>query len=275
MKQVIIPLIIFAVTISACAQKDDLVTIKTEYGDIKVLLFDDTPLHKENFLKLAKSGAYDSTIFHRIIQNFMIQGGDVNQKPGVKEKIEYNIPAEFISNHFHHKGALAAARQPDQMNPKKESSGCQFYIVQGNVWDKATLVTDLQKINSYVQQLAKIPGYEGIMDTLSMVYETRGNQGYGDKLFELKPVMEEKFGKIFEKAYTPEQVEAYTTVGGTPHLDGDYTVFGRVVEGLDVVDKIAAVSMPPGASKPMKNIYMTMEVEAIPVEKIKELYGDK
>ena len=180
-------------------EKETLVLIKTSLGDITVKLYNDTPLHRDNFIKLINEGWYNNSPFHRVINNFMIQGGhneDGRVDPG------YTIPAEFRSNHIHKKGALAAARQGDQVNPKKASSGCQFYIVQGNVLTEA-------HIQMYKQ----------------------------------------RYGLTF----TEEQVEAYTTVGGTPHLDGEYTVFGEVVEGLDVIDKIAKV----------KTGYMDVPVEAV------------
>jgi peptidyl-prolyl cis-trans isomerase B (cyclophilin B) len=179
--------------------------IHTDYGDIHGILYNDTPLHRDNFVKLVNQGWYNGSIFHRVIKDFMIQGGqnaDGRQDPG------YTVPAEFRANHFHKKGALAAARMPDQMNPEKASSGSQFYIVQGRVFDEAML----------------------------------NNTAQGGKSF------------------TDEQRQVYSTVGGTPHLDGDYTVFGEVTEGLEVVDKIAAVKTAPG-DRPVNEVKMTIEIE--------------
>jgi cyclophilin family peptidyl-prolyl cis-trans isomerase len=187
------------------AQKIVKVLIHTDMGDIKVALYNDTPKHRDNFVKLAKAGFYNGSVFHRIIKNFMIQGGGTQD--GLPE-LSDRIPAEILPNHFHKKGALAAARLPDQVNPKKESSGSQFYIVVGNVYTEAQL-------NSFEAQAGK--------------------------------------------KFTPEQRKAYSTVGGTPHLDGGYTVFGEVIEGMDVVDKIAAVKTGAG-DKPEKPIKMTMKV---------------
>ena len=180
-------------------EKETLVLIKTTKGDITVKLYNDTPLHRDNFIKLINEGWYNNSPFHRVIKNFMIQGGqnqDGTVDPG------YRVPAEFRPNHFHKKGALAAARQGDQYNPEKASSGCQFYIVQGQVLTEANI----------------------------QMYQQR----YG-------------------LTFTEEQIKAYTTVGGTPHLDGEYTVFGEVVEGLEVIDKIAGV----------KTGYMDVPVEAV------------
>ena len=168
-------------------EKETVVVIETSMGTIKAKLYNDTPKHRDNFIKLINEGWYNGSPFHRVIKDFMIQGGqnaDGRLDPG------YTIPAEITNNHFHKKGALAAARQPDQVNPKKASSGSQFYIVQGKKFDEAWLD----------------------------MYENRS-------------------GKVF----SARQRQAYQTTGGSPHLDGDYTVFGEVTEGLDVVDKIAAV----------------------------------
>ncbi|MEI6061873.1 MAG: peptidylprolyl isomerase [Bacteroidota bacterium] len=187
------------------AQKMTKVLIHTDMGDIKVELYNDTPQHRDNFIKLAKQGFYDGSIFHRVIKGFMVQGGGA---PTGKPEVTNKVPAEFKPNHIHKKGALAAARMGDQVNPKKESSGSQFYIVQG------------QKVSN---------------DQLNQ--------------FDTKRAVK----------YTPEQRSIYTTLGGTPFLDGDYTVFGEVTEGLDVIDKIAAVQTQPG-DKPVKDIKMTMKV---------------
>ena len=120
--------------LSSCGDKEKMVVIHTPYGSMKALLYEETPLHKANFIKLVESGSYDSTIFHRVIEAFMIQGGDVNAKKGIQEKVAYTVPAEIVPQFFHKKGALAAARMGDDVNPKKESSGCQFYIVQGKIF---------------------------------------------------------------------------------------------------------------------------------------------
>ena len=189
MKKLILAVLIIAgltCTAQKATEKETVVVIKTSMGTIKAKLYNDTPQHRDNFIKLDNEGWYNGSPFHRVIKDFMIQGGqnaDGRLDPG------YTVPAEFKDNHFHKKGALAAARQPDQVNPKKASSGSQFYIVQGKVYDDATL----------------------------------------DKL-------ESRMG-----VFSARQRQAYKTVGGTPFLDGEYTVFGEVTEGLEVVDKIAAV----------------------------------
>ena len=204
MKKLILMSLIFAGLMCQAQEKETVVVIETNHGTIKAMLYDDTPLHRDNFIKLVNEGWYNGSPFHRVIKNFMIQGGqnaDGRQDPG------YTVPAEFKANHFHKKGALCAARQGDQVNPKKASSGSQFYIVQGQVYDDKTL--DL-----YENRLGKVIG--------------------------------------------PKQRQAYKSIGGTPHLDGDYTVFGEVIEGLDVVDKIAGV----------KTGYMDKPVEPVIIKTI-------
>ncbi len=187
------------------AQKTTKVLIHTDMGDIKVALYNDTPLHRDNFVQLAKNGFYTGSIFHRVIKGFMIQGGGA---PAGVPEMSSRVPAEFVPAHIHKKGALCAARMGDQVNPKKESSGSQFYIVQG---DK---ISDAQ-LNQFDQRRTV--------------------------------------------KYTPDQRKIYTTLGGTPFLDGEYTVFGEVIEGMDVIDKIAAVQTAAG-DKPLKDIKMTMKV---------------
>jgi len=274
LKNIVFLLIGITITLSACAKKDYLVTIKTSYGDMKIILYDQTPQHKENFIKLAKNGDYDSTIFHRVIGDFMIQGGDVNAKPGNENKIDYKIPAEFVDTLFHHKGALAAAREGDNRNPTKASSGCQWYIVQGIVYGDGELTTDMAKINKYLKQLIEKPGYTYLQEELSRIYYDEGEAAFNKKLMELKPVLENEFNENFDKDFPKERLELYTTMGGTPHLDDDYTVFGRVVEGLDVIDKIAAVETGR-MDKPVEDVFMTVEVETISKKKFMKLYGTK
>ncbi len=190
-----------------------LVRIITDHGNMTVKLYNETPQHRDNFLKLAKEGFYDSLLFHRVIRNFMIQGGDPDSKnarqgqPLGQGGPGYTIPAEIVPGLIHKKGALAAARLGDAMNPTKASSGSQFYLVQGRAYSE-------QEINMFEQQ---------------------GHR------------------------FTPEQRAAYTTVGGTPHLDNEYTVFGEVIEGLEVIDAIAAVQTAPG-DRPVKDVRMKMEV---------------
>lgn len=273
MKKIIF-LFTIVITFSACQSQDYLFTLDTKYGEIKFILYDATPLHKENFLKLTREGRFDSTTFHRIIENFMIQGGDVNAKPGNEDPIDYTIPAEFVDTLFHHRGAIGAARQGDKINPEKRSNGSQFYIVQGEKFSKKELVTDIDKVNKFLPKLAEVPGYDSVLIALEKVYRTRGQKYYTDTLLSFVPFMEERFDMSFKKDYPKERVKVYTTIGGTPHLDDGYTVFGRVVEGMDVVDKIASVPTNR-MGKPDEPIYITISVEEMSKKKWNKKYGGK
>lgn len=206
MKKILIALLLVsAFAVQAQEKAETLILIKTSYGDITAKLYNDTPKHRDNFIKLIKEGWYNGSVFHRVIQNFMIQGG--GNARGVADP-GYTIDAEFVPAHFHKKGALAAARMGDNVNPEKKSSGSQFYIVQG------------QKFDANV--LAMMSSRNGI-------------------------------------TYTDDQKKTYATLGGTPHLDGAYTVFGEVVSGFDVIDKIASVKTGPG-DKPLEDVSMTIEI---------------
>ena len=260
---------IILILIQSCAMdKDVLITISTPYGDMKAILYDETPLHKKNFIELSESGKFDSTIFHRVIESFMIQGGDVNLIGD--DEIDYTIPAEFNENLFHRKGEIAAARMGDDVNPDKESSGCQFYIVHGKVYKEEELTLDINALYGGVKRLLQEDEYS---DMRQKFVDAQNDPEETQKLaISLSEVCEEKYGIQIRKNISDDVLKAYTTVGGVPHLDGAYTVFGRIVEGLDIIDKIAAVNTGP-ADKPVEDVPMTFKVERISKEKITKNYG--
>ena len=261
--------ILLFIIISCDMEKDVLITINTTYGDMKAILFEETPLHKKNFITLTKEEKFNSTIFHRVIKDFMIQGGDVNLK-GDPNAIDYTIPAEFNDKFFHSKGALAAARMGDNVNPKKESSGCQFYIVDGSIFTKEELSTDIQSLYEGIQLLFMEPEYSDLKDKFLKVQNDRKET---QKLaMQFKNVVKEKFDISTSIDILPEKLEAYSSLGGSPHLDGEYTVFGRVVEGLDVIDKIAAVKTGQ-ANKPIEDIQMKVSLEMVKKDFITKTYG--
>ena len=229
MKLIIKSLILVALTAGmiACSttsklgnQKEPKVKIETTEGDIIVKLYNQTPLHRDNFLKLVKEKFYDGVLFHRVIADFMIQGGDPDSKNAKQNAmlgdgdVGYTVPAEFRTPAIYHKkGALAAARQGDSENPQKASSGCQFYIVEGKTF------TDAELDNMQAGKIAR--------------YGSTAN----DSIYK----------------FSPKARADYKTIGGTPHLDGNYTVFGEVIKGIDVVEKISKVKTNP-QDRPMIDV---------------------
>lgn len=268
------------VMLTACGDKnkDYIVTIKTSFGDMKVLLYEETPLHKKNFLDLAKSGRFDSTIFHRVMKDFMIQGGNFYEKEGKQEPVSARIPMEVVDGLIHKKGELAAARQPDSVNPDKLSSSCQFYIVHGKVYTNAELTIDQFKLNQAMSAMLQQDGYDSLREVFVQLQTAREFEKMSELAINYKAECEEVMGVELGKEIDGVRLEAYTTVGGVPHLDNEYTVFGRVIEGLDVIDKIAAVQVRasrPGApvTSPVESIYLSMEVEEVKKKKITKMYG--
>lgn len=264
--------------LSGCAQeKDYVVTIKTEYGTMVAILYDETPKHKQNFIKLAKEHFYDSLLFHRVIEGFMIQGGDPQSKnapagarlgnggPG------YTVDAEINPKFVHEKGALSAARLGDQQNPSRASSGSQFYIVQGRKVTEEEIRIDPAKFSKAVQQFLSNPANQAIYDSIGRLYQTGNPQAAEQYILKLKPRIEKETGLPTERDVIPESLKVYATAGGAPQLDGAYTVFGKVISGLDVIDKIAA--QPTQNERPVKDIRMSVSVEEMPKKKIEKLYG--
>lgn len=215
MRKLVMLLSLVAVMASCSSKKEYMVRMFTTAGVVDVKLYDETPEHRDNFVKLVKEQRYDSLLFHRVIRNFMIQGGDPDSKYAAPGKLlgegdlGYTVEPEFMPElHFHRRGALAAAREGDDVNPTKASSASQFYIVWGNVFTK-------------------------------------------EQLDRLKTQYKQRTGK--DITITPKQLEVYTTIGGTPHLDGDYTVFGEVVKGLEVVDAIQNVKCDEN-DRPLRDV---------------------
>lgn len=228
--------LVFATSCASGGKKYTIVEIKTNQGNIYLWLYDDTPLHRDNFLKLIREGYYNGTRFHRVIKDFMIQGGDPNSKLDEMKKQwglggpDYSIPAEFVPTHYHKKGALAAARMGDDVNPQRASSGSQFYIVQGQVFNN-------QSLDFIQQQIAEAIG---------------------------KP----------DFTFSQQARNDYSTIGGTPHLDMQYTVFGEVISGLEVVDKIAS-SPTNEFDQPLENITIQINVLELNARQLKKRYNYK
>ena len=241
------------------ANADAFVEIQTSEGDITVRLFGDTPKHRDNFLKLVKEGYYDNVLFHRVINEFMVQTGDPDSKAAPVGKMlgsggpGYTLDAEIVyPAHFHKRGALAAARQGDQVNPERRSSGSQFYIVTGKAYNDSTLSQMERQIDIIQKQQIFNDLTKQYKDSIMNMRRNRDQAGLQALQEELIAITEKKAAEN-PASLTPAQREAYTTKGGTPHLDGQYTVFGEVVSGMDVVDKIEKAETD-GNDRPVKDI---------------------
>ena len=222
------------------------VQIETDFGIIKIRLYDETPLHRDNFIKLLNDGVYTDLLFHRVIQGFMIQGGDPDSKnaePGKRlgeGDLGYTIPAEFNPKFFHHRGVLAAAREGDQANPEKRSSASQFYILQGKVFRSGELdtllvnFTEARKVKLF-QDKVRI-----VKDELNKLNSEGKQDELTARLTEIKAEVSAEAASLPPITFSEEQRNAYTTVGGYPSLDNNYTIFGEVIEGLNVIDQIAS-----------------------------------
>ena len=251
-------ILIFIFILTACNSTGStdtvLILIKTNIGDIKVRLYNETPIHKNNFLKLINNGFYEGISFHRVINEFMIQAGDPRTRNDFNTLADslnnYTIPAEFNPNLFHKKGALAAARQGNEINPYMRSSGTQFYIVQGKKYTDEELTDAELRINSQIKQGKFNILVKETADSLRMIASSATDA-------EIQEIASRKMFDYLtftpDFKLSPEQRNTYKTIGGTPRLDGTYTVFGEVTEGLEIVDRIAA-EKTDHSDKPLNNI---------------------
>ena len=240
------------------------VKIQTTLGDIIVRLYDETPQHRDNFVKLAKEGYYDGTLFHRVIKDFMIQGGDPDSKGAPAGKMlgvggpDYTIEAEIKSGLYHKRGALAAARQGDEVNPERRSSGSQFYIVWGQVYNEG----QLRQFSKQMEMLQMQAVFNALAkehhDEIMQMRRERNRAGLQELQEKLAAEAEAQV-KAQGAGMTDEQRAIYSTVGGTPHLDGQYTVFGEVEEGLDIVEMIQQSKTARG-DRPVDDIEMRVVV---------------
>lgn len=277
-------LMLLTLLVLSCTEKKEVVIFETPFGEMTAILYDETPIHKENFLKLAKSGQYNDVLFHRVIENFMIQTGDLST--GASEKdADYRLDAEFMSSkYFHEKGALAAARRGDETNPAKKSSGSQFYIVQGEKYDDEGL-----KLRAKRRHFLKLyPIFQRAIKTdraveLTEKWAYHTNRYREDTTYDFgtaqeglilnsQSTLETLYGPLNDPGYTNEQKEVYATIGGAPHLDGEYTVFGKVIEGLEVIDKVAALATDD-RDRPLEEIRLKVRVESMTASEYEAKYG--
>ncbi|HPR32029.1 MAG TPA: peptidylprolyl isomerase [Prolixibacteraceae bacterium] len=252
----------FLLSVQNLAGKDPgkRVLIKTSFGDMTVLLYDDTPQHRDNFIQLVENGFYNGLLFHRVIKDFMIQGGDPESKKAPAGKRlgsggpGYQIPAEIKPEHFHKKGALAAARTGDAANPERKSSGSQFYIVQGKTWTREELNDFQEKMKFQTSRSEAMKLFRQRQEEVQRLQQ----EGKTDSANAIMVSIQEEADKKAEQTIRPiseERISIYTTLGGTPHLDDTYTVFGEVLDGFSVLDSIAGVPTLPG-DRPVENVEM-------------------
>jgi peptidyl-prolyl cis-trans isomerase B (cyclophilin B) len=238
---------------------------------MKVKLYDETPKHRDNFVKLVEEGFYDSLLFHRVIEDFMVQGGDPESKdadtnarlgsggPG------YKIEAEINEDLYHKRGVLAAAREGDQVNPERKSSGSQFYIVDGKTFsdeelDQLEERMNMQKKNEIFMELIQKEENQDLRQAYDSIRQAQDREAFEKLVNErIEPMIEEELEKQGSFAFSEEQRELYKTTGGAPHLDGAYTAFGEVYEGLDVLDSIA-VTATDESDRPKEDIIIEMEM---------------
>ncbi|WP_430814287.1 peptidylprolyl isomerase [Carboxylicivirga sp. RSCT41] len=253
------------ILLSACSTQPKegvMLLMKTSKGDMKIKLYDETPQHRDNFVKLAEQGFYDSLLFHRVINEFMIQGGDPESKGAEPAKMlgnggpGYQVPAEInYPALFHKKGALAAARTGDNVNPEKKSSGSQFYIVQGKTYNDEGFASIEKRYVDMKRQQLFYQTLEEYKDTLQALQQAGNQQTFMDMRVLIEEEVEKKLSNEPKQAIPEELKEVYRTIGGVPHLDDNYTVFGEVVEGLEVIDAIAAVETGQ-ADRPREDVYI-------------------
>ncbi|MFP4024784.1 MAG: peptidylprolyl isomerase [Thiohalospira sp.] len=267
MKKIFIVVFSIILFLNACEttprkkEKVQLYKIETDYGDMIFKLYEQTPLHKENFEKLIEQNYFDDLLFHRVIDGFMIQGGDPDSRNAEPGELlgnggpGYTIPAEFVDTIFHKKGVIAAAREGDDVNPEMRSAGSQFYIVQGKVLNDEDIKKVEDRINA--SRLNKlITKY--IKEAEQKAYDTGGSIDYQIIVRDAREKAEKEFKKEGMYKIPKDKRKVYQTIGGTPHLDGAYTVFGEVIEGLEVIDEIAAVETDEN-DRPLKDVKMKIK----------------
>jgi cyclophilin family peptidyl-prolyl cis-trans isomerase len=268
----LVKLLFVVLILTSCNRnnKEDIVRITTPFGDIDVKLYDKTPLHHDNFLKLAEKGYYDSLLFHRVIENFMIQGGDPDSRHARPGQLlgdgdtNYTIPFEYVQEYIHVRGVLAAARESDDVNPQKASSGSQFYIVQGKKFTDEELDAVELKVERRTKQyillnFLKKQADSSMYNQFKSLVDKRDTASVRKIIEKYHDAVEAEYLRTKPFKLTDKQRYIYKTIGGTPHLDGAYTVFGEVVNGMEVVDRIASMKTDSN-DRPLTDIKMSMKI---------------
>ena len=272
LKTLILSLGLFLISKEGISQtfSKETILISTTLGNMKVKLYNETPKHRDNFLKLVRAHFYDSLLFHRVIEGFMIQGGDPDSKHAEPSKslgdgdLNYTIPAEIIPNLCHKKGMLCAARNGDDVNPEKASSACQFYIVQGQQRNEEDLKSFEKRINKPIitkikDEILNKPENKELKQKLDGFKKDQNNDSLMVYFKIINKLVDEEYAKTPHYVIPNNQREIYKTIGGAPHLDTQYTIFGEVIEGLNVIDNIAAVGKNKD-DRPLIDIRMTISI---------------
>ena len=248
-------------------EKETIVVVTTDYGKMRIKLYNETPQHRDNFIKLINEGFYNDLLFHRVIKDFMIQGGDPQSKDAPASKqlgsgdVGYTIPAEFVfPKYYHKKGALAAARQGDQVNPQKRSSGCQFYIVQGRKMTDQELDNMERNLQNKVKEARFYEIAATKTDQIQKLQSANDQAGLQKLQTEILAQIDRELDNKEPLKLSAQMRHDYKTIGGTAFLDNEYTVFGEVIEGLEVIDKIAVVKTRPG-DRPEEDLKMKITIE--------------
>jgi len=265
-------------------EEQELISIKTNLGTMRFILFDQTPKHKANFIKLVNDGFYNGTLFHHVTDNFTIRGGDPSSKNAPKGirlgagGMPYKIPAEIIPELFHQKGALVAMRDNDKVNPEKQSNGSQFYIVEGRKWSELELKmmrVDFKKIRGYYLNFLKDEGNENLKQQFSALEAKSDSRAIMELLTSYRDTLEQIYNsKLGGEQINKAHKDVYMKEGGFPSLDGEYTVFGMLVDGFDVLDKISAKPTDK-FKRPVEDVSMQVSLKRLPKSKITKLYGYK
>lgn len=258
-------LLVFVITLHSLllSSQTHHVLVSTTMGDIKVMLYDDTPLHRDNFMRLTNSGHYDGTLFYRVVKDFVVQGGSSSSKKAVKgSRVGYgravNINAEFRENHFHKKGALCAPRQPQDINLFKKSDIAQFYFAVGRIVPLQEIENIERSVNVPIKKKLKTKYYTPHKPELDSLRHVDA-RAFNTLLRSIKDKIEIDYALSEKLEYSEEKKAAYTTIGGIPTLDGDYSVFGEIIEGMDVLDRIAALKTDKN-NRPLTDVRMEVTV---------------
>ncbi len=254
---------LFLISLNVWSQSKSVI-ISTNFGDIKIMLYDDTPIHRDGFIKLAQEGHYDGTLFYRVIKNFVIQGGSSDSREAAPGRLigygssKLTINSEFVEGRFHKRGAICAPRQPEDINHFKMSDISQFYIVLGKKYTNEEIDLIEKATNNPIKIQLKKQYYLPYKEELAQLKKENPKE-FNRRLREIKEKIAFEYALTRHLEFTEEQRKVYTTIGGLPELDGDYTVFGEVVSGFDVMDKIASLKVDKN-NRPYTDVKLVVRV---------------